>query len=365
MTFRPTYRTIAHEAGVSPGAVSLAFHNRPGISGKTRDHILKIAEAQGYQPDPNIAKLMHHLRTRRRTRTPLTLVALGVRRATASRGHASRILEGAMEKAERLGYALEKLGLDDVSLSAKRLEEILRARGVEGLLLLPTMPVDVTERLDWSRFSVVATSHAIQRPRFNLVASNHLSNMTRLCEGLAAAGKNRIGLVTRTAFDQRIGHRGTLGYLSYTKFGGGYGIPPLLVKEIPVAPNVLRQWIGMHKPEAIVCDSPGMMTSLRDSLPSQTSQQIRWVCTGVTTDTLGQGGVVEDPEDIGRAAVTMLAEMVAREERGVPERPRCLERDGVVSLPDLKDPPPRGAHAFPADIEISDTQTEYIHNENK
>ena len=47
---RPTINDVARRAGVSKGAVSFAFNNRPGISAETRERILAVARELGWSP---------------------------------------------------------------------------------------------------------------------------------------------------------------------------------------------------------------------------------------------------------------------------------------------------------------------------
>jgi DNA-binding LacI/PurR family transcriptional regulator len=47
---RPTISDIAQRAGVTKSAVSYALNGQPGISAQTRERILAIASAIGYQP---------------------------------------------------------------------------------------------------------------------------------------------------------------------------------------------------------------------------------------------------------------------------------------------------------------------------
>jgi DNA-binding LacI/PurR family transcriptional regulator len=47
---RPTINDVARKAGVSKGAVSFAFNNRPGISPETRERILAAAAELGWSP---------------------------------------------------------------------------------------------------------------------------------------------------------------------------------------------------------------------------------------------------------------------------------------------------------------------------
>lgn len=52
-----TMDEIAARAGVSRGAVSLALRNSPKISGKTTEHIQRIASEFGYRPNLNASRL--------------------------------------------------------------------------------------------------------------------------------------------------------------------------------------------------------------------------------------------------------------------------------------------------------------------
>src|SRR5213082_673074 len=61
---RASLRTIAQVAGVSAMTVSKALRNLPKVSRRTRARVLRAAAQVGYKPDPEIAKLMHHLRRR-------------------------------------------------------------------------------------------------------------------------------------------------------------------------------------------------------------------------------------------------------------------------------------------------------------
>jgi LacI family repressor for deo operon, udp, cdd, tsx, nupC, and nupG len=54
---RHTINDVARAAGVSKGAVSLAFNNRPGLSSGTRERILATARELGWTPSPRARAL--------------------------------------------------------------------------------------------------------------------------------------------------------------------------------------------------------------------------------------------------------------------------------------------------------------------
>jgi LacI family transcriptional regulator len=329
---RPTHRTIAKEAGVSSVTVSLALRNHPSISEPTRLRVQAIAEALGYRPDPEISKLMHRLRSQRRKNLAANLVALRPGSSQALPAYDQQVLRGAKERADSLGYALEVMSLDAPRVSADRLGKTLRSRGVEGVLLLPMPPADLSLRLDWSSFSVVATSFSVLKPRFNTVVPNQFSNMLRLCAALAEKGESRVGVITNRQHDVKVNHRFTSAYLWHTALGDGEPIPPLVLAGANLPTEQIVSWIKKHRPTTIITDSEGLQVSICNRLSAELSRASRWICTGLAGRNEGIEGIFENPEEIGRAAIETLAAMIQRGERGIPEWPRVTEIEGEVRL---------------------------------
>jgi DNA-binding LacI/PurR family transcriptional regulator len=327
---RATHRTIAKEAGVSGVTVSLALRNHPSIPESTRARIRKIADAQGYRPDPNVSKLMHHLRVRNRKNLSSNLVALRQRPEDSSHYH-TRVLAGVQEGAKSLGFTLEVMDLKPPLLTRGTLGRVLRSRGVEGLILLPMKPVDLSDLLNWSDYSVVATSHSLLGPRVHTVVPNQFSNMLRLCEKLSAANENQIGIVLTTELDQRVNHRFVAAYLWHTMARGGKMIPPLLVKNDALTRDTLLEWIEQHDPKVVVTFRH-VTESVIASLPASVRQRIKWACTGINAGAGNQWGISENPEEVGRSAVDVLAGMIQRGDRGIPVAARCTEIEGVVTV---------------------------------
>lgn len=328
---RPTYRTIAREAGVSPVTVSLALRNSPKITKQTRARVYKVAQAQGYRKDPDVQKLMHHLRMRRQKNLSSNLVALRLVNDENSI-YAARVLAGTRERAEVLGYALDVIDLDKPFVSPARLEKVLRSRGVEGVIILPIYPIDLSGHLNWAEFSVVATSHSVLRPRFNTVVPNQFTNMLKLCRQLADAGEKRIGMFTRSNHDLRVNHRFLSAYLWDCHVGGAPAIPPLILDADTFDKQVLIEWIETHAPDVIVTELVARGT-IRQELPKTVLRKVKWAHTDLDSETPGDWGIYEDPEEVGRAAIELLAAMILRGERGIPASPRCMEIEGKIICP--------------------------------
>jgi len=90
-----TIRDVAAAAGVSHQTVSRVLNDRPDVAEKTRQHVLRIIEELEYQPNA-IARSLSQQRS----------YALGVVTAGLSYIGPSRTLNGIIEQAERVGYAL-------------------------------------------------------------------------------------------------------------------------------------------------------------------------------------------------------------------------------------------------------------------
>jgi len=326
--FHASHRTIAQEAGVSAVTVSLALRNHPKIPEPTRQRIRLIAEAQGYRSDPQVAKLMDHLRMRRRKNLCSNLAALRLEPFVKQR-HGAHVLEGVMERANSLGYAVDVFDLKDSTLKPDRLEKILRSRGVEGLVLLPMPPTNLSQLLNWSAFSVVATSHSILEPRFNNVVPNQFSNMMRLCARLAEAGETQIGIATAINHDLRVNHRLTSAYLWHAMMRGGNPIRPLFLSDGPVDLQALKNWIKANDIEVVMAEYT-VMNSIKDLLPNDFLKKVKWVYTSLPQSTVDERGIRENPRKIGTAAIDLLATMIQRVESGIPDSPCCMEIEGSI-----------------------------------
>jgi len=55
-----TIKDVALQAGVSPSAVTLAFHGKPGVSTATKDRILRVARELGWSPNQAAQSLSGH-----------------------------------------------------------------------------------------------------------------------------------------------------------------------------------------------------------------------------------------------------------------------------------------------------------------
>lgn len=333
---RPTLRSLAAEAGVSPMAVSLALRNSPEISAATRARLQRLAAARGYRPDPEMARLMRHLRTAAPARAPTNLCGLASRWTlpTPQAGFfLERMLGSLRRRAEELGYAFDLVYAEDYP-GPQALQRVLLSRGCAGLFLLPLrQPRDLSGLLDWSRFSIVSVTATVTAPAVHQVTPNHFDNMMLACARLRAAGYRRIGLALTGEWERRVRHRWSGGIAWHNAHGGGQPVPPLISRGSGLGAGELLDWLRARRPDALISeaqDGAAVDEALRQLRPSVRPERVtlNW------PDPAAALGVDQRVERIGTAAAEILAGLIARGERGLPEEPHSTQVSGVWRIRD-------------------------------
>src|SRR5687768_6944820 len=97
-------REVAAAANVCVMTVSLALRDNPRISAETRERIKRLAAELGYHPDPELARLMNHLRSSRtaRGRIGVALIDFYPTADFAENIYNAKIRAGAEERAREL-----------------------------------------------------------------------------------------------------------------------------------------------------------------------------------------------------------------------------------------------------------------------
>ncbi|MCC5846515.1 MAG: LacI family DNA-binding transcriptional regulator [Verrucomicrobia bacterium] len=141
-------KTIADIAGVTRTTVSLSLRNNPRISEATRSRIQRIARDLDYRPNAEVSRVMGSLR---KTNTAPSVLAWIVDEAPDE-----SLFDAFCQSAERLRYQLELFRIDAPRLSAKRLENILFTRNIQGVIFTTPRHPGFAENMDLSRFSACA-----------------------------------------------------------------------------------------------------------------------------------------------------------------------------------------------------------------
>ena len=126
----PTMQAVANRLGISKSTVSLSMRNDPRIAPETRAKVQRTAHTMGYRANPVVCSLMSNLRIGRDRDT-----AYGVALVVPAGCEPTReFLAGLNERLAMSGRKTELFRLADVS--AERLCVILKARGIDGSLVI-------------------------------------------------------------------------------------------------------------------------------------------------------------------------------------------------------------------------------------
>jgi DNA-binding LacI/PurR family transcriptional regulator len=307
--------------------VSLALRNHPRISAATRELVQRTAARLGYRPDPTVAKLMHHLRVRRRPGFQASLAALTTIAEDAESPYLHDILRSARRRAEELGYGFTLFRIDDAA-AQPALQRVLRSRGVEGLILLPVaIPRAFDALLEWAEFSVVTTTYGVLAPEFHRVVPHQFGNALAMCQQLARAGYRRIGLVLPAEHDLRVHHGFSAAVAWQNLIGGTEFVRPLIHGGALPAAAEVRAWFARERPDVIIAAGDKECRPIAQQLGLRVPGRIGFASAHKAGRSVF-AGIEERPAEIGATAIELLAGMIQRGEKGIPAVPKVTMIDG-------------------------------------
>jgi LacI family transcriptional regulator len=323
-------RDVAQRAGVSANTVSLALRNSPRISPETRSRVRLIADQLGYSGDPRLTEYMRYIRARRESKHRPVLALINAHPAPLSAlksPNIKGIAAAATIEAARQGFRLEEFSPGARRLSCERLSDILEARGITGLVVLP-LPAGCTRLpLRWDLFAAVSTCYSAYALGLNLVTTNRQHYLELALQHLRALGYRRIGLAIDHDTDARSHHQTLAHFLWYqSNQPSDQRVNPLSLPELDRA--AVREWISAERPEAIISTRNhvhGFLLDLRMRVPAD----IGFASLAASArDVPFLAGVDERPDAVGVSAIDMLVAQLQRGEFGLPATRRLTLVEG-------------------------------------
>lgn len=316
---------IAREAGVSLATVSYALRNHPKISAATRAAVLRAAASLGYRPNPRVASLMAHIRGGRAGTARECLAFVWVhtsRRESRENSFLRSVFLGARRRAAQLGFRLEEFWTDDEGMNDRRLEQILRARGIVGVVLSPVTTSEAAVTLDWEwrHFSAAVIGNVTWTPELHHAGHHHFHGMRLALRELAKLGLQRPAAVIERNANERSKHAWEGAFLTHHP-------------QVRSAPGLIRvagvgefaataAWLRTVKADALLVSERAL---LENPVLRPTCREL-----GLSVFTLhwesgsgGLGGVDQCYDRIAGHAIDLIATQLNANETGVPELP-CL-----------------------------------------
>ena len=315
-----TLKDIARRAGVSKMTVSLALRGHPHAAAGTRDRLRRLADEMGYRPNPLIVANMAQLRAGRRIAFAGTIAFAGIGERPARNLSLDtqnlRIFRGAQRRAEALGYRLEWFSHDDDAVDGRRLSDIIKARGILGVVLGANQLVEARRHLDWSRFALAAIGRTEIGQELHRTVGDYYRAVREACQRCRARGYRRIGLAITREHDlahQNLHRSALLG--AQSEWPRADHVPPLVAERWQPAP--LLEWIDRHQPEVVIASHDDPVHWIRDA-GLRIPDDIGLIRPHVNDRALGVSGFIFDDAELGAAAIDLVVEQLHHNERGVP-----------------------------------------------
>ena len=327
-----TLRDLARAARLSVSGASYALRGHPSIPATTVERVRRLATKIGYQPDLRVASLMAHIR---RNQSPLGRETLAFVWVSTQQGeifptyhqyYLRTLLAGARQRAEQLGCTLAEFWLEEPGMTPRRLAEILRTRGITGVIFSPAMhDLAIALDWDWSGFAAVIIGNTEWRPVLHRVGHYHYRSMWLTLQRLREEGCARPATILNRSIHERI--HGVHLAAFQVNHPAPEMAPGLVQFTLPGDFSGLRPWPRRDGPDALIVGWP---------VDARASAKLRALVPGVrrvvTLDWQPHGalpGMDVCNDIIAAGAVELVVAQLHRNERGVPQHPASHLVDGV------------------------------------
>ncbi len=315
----PTIRTLAKIAGVSNATVSLALRNHPRIRPATRQRIQQIATEAGYKSNAVLANLLAHLRRKKTLAHHSTLGLLSAWENPALHEATPTFLEwiaACQERAESLGYSVDKFCLAEPLVAPEGLAEILHARNIRGFLVIGS-ELGRALRPDlnplFKRAAAIALGVRPLLPPLSYVSNDQFETTARAMNEVLQLGYKRPGLCISATVDNRVSKRFSGGYYSRQSTLPFQNCVPKCERD---AEESFKSWLNQYRPDVILTLNSQILGWV-ESMGLKVPEDIGVVHLDKDAG-MAWAGMQQNNRDLGRAAVDMLIGQLHRNEYGIP-----------------------------------------------
>ncbi len=341
-----TLQDVAREAGCSPMAVSLALRDSPRVAADRREEIKAVAARLGYRPNPLVSAWV--ATRRRRNRSGAGTIALlskfdePMSQWRERREFYSDFYDALRERTEVLGFRLEEIPTHGPGRpDGARLTQILRARGIQGVLLMPGGGTDREfPAVDWQHFAVVVAGfHGREMPMHRTAANFHAA-VGEVLVRLEARGYRRIGMYLPRSLDFDQSYLLSGRFLSWQQTQPESNRVPMLVGKVAVTIQEFQRWVRRERPDCVLSyhHHPGeWLQAMGLRVPDDIGYVVvpRWHPTTAA-------GIETNRRALAHTTVNLLVRELFLNHRGLPSAPEVVFIGGCWCEGDSIRPPEPG-----------------------
>ncbi|MBK1877786.1 LacI family DNA-binding transcriptional regulator [Pelagicoccus mobilis] len=349
MDKRITLADIAKKAGYHPTTISMALRNHPRLPASTTEKIKALAEEMGYRPDPALGALVAYRRNTspKQQAAPLAYLTnwhneFGWKNSTPHRN----FYEGALSRAKQLGYKIDHFWLGEPGLSHERINDILQARGIRGLIIAShQIGVDREPRIQWDQFSSVKIDFFPTSLHVHTISNDQRAIIQLAFRKALDAGYKRIGFVIPRWWDTYVNYAWSAGFLASQLLVPEEDRIPIKIfdtepdAEIGMPVTEFETWRNEHKPDVIISYNEFVQHAFK-LLQIQTPEDFAYIDVCPESKDNDHAGVYNNCERVGELSVEILAGQLQRNQVGLPNYPTVTKVEGTwidgPSLPTSK-----------------------------
>lgn len=331
---QPTLASVAQAANVSVSTASRALRNHPHIALATRVKVQAVAKEIGYSPNPYISTLMAHLRATRPIPYQATLAYLDTfreRNLWKNWSVQRQFFAGAASRAQELGFRLERIWAAEPGLSARRLQTMLRSRGITGLLIPPpddkSIPMeDVPLKL--KDFVYVTLGCKLSNPLLHFASNDQFFTAALARAETRKAGYRRIGFVVPEYVENIVENRFSAGFASIpTGANGMQGEEISILRYDRDAREQVLAWFREFQPDCVCSVLPETFHWFRRE-GIEFPRDAAYAVLDWEDNEFGWAGVDQNSELVGAASVDLLVQLIQRNATGSPDHATGIVIEG-------------------------------------
>ncbi|WP_269522948.1 LacI family DNA-binding transcriptional regulator [Coraliomargarita parva] len=318
-----TIREIAKALNCSHMTVSRALRGTPGVGKEKARAICEFAEKMGYTPNPLVSALMQ---TRKHHRPPQQTSNLAFVHYFPTSllvdESVQELYKGARQRAQTLGYAIEIIWGAEPELGRERLTQMLKARGINGVVFAP-MPLGCrTVDFDWDQFAIASMGFTLRKPKIHRVGTYQYHSIPLAYRELVKLGYHSIGICITDRGSRRV-DRAWEASLAMLKYESGPEAVHLLPETIE-SKETFAQWLAEHRIDALINAGHHTLHDFFPELGIRVPEDLGYVSFHAK-DT---ATVRRDWVGIGAEAVNLVDSQLMHNERGIPAKPKTVLVEG-------------------------------------